>query len=121
MKKFSLGVFALCLGIASITHAEPTVTKFKFKGSSVRARAFSGDDGCFSASFGVVASDEVSKDGSGSTTTRTLEVGYGGRDLCNFLSFGGASTIPLPVPIANQTTVTFTFDIVINYANTETN
>jgi hypothetical protein len=121
MRKLSFCTFALCLGFASITHADPTVTKIKFKGNSVLGTALSGDDGCFSASFGVRASDEVNKDGTGTTTTKTLDIGYGGRDLCNFLSFGGNSVTTLTIPIANQTTVTFPFDILIDYANTETN
>lgn len=120
MRKLSFCTFALCLGFASVTHADPTVTKYKFKGNTAGGSAWTGDDGCFSASMGVHASDDITKDGSGSTTSQLVEIGYGGRDLCNHLSFGGAKTIPLTIPIANVSTVTFSFDIVIDYANTET-
>ncbi len=120
MRKLSIGTFALVLGLASVTHAAPTVTKVKFKGNTVSGSAASGDDGCFSAFFGITASDEVNKDDTGTTTTKTLSIGYGGRDLCNFLSFGGNSFTTLTIPIANQSSVTFPFDIVVNFANTET-
>src|SRR5436305_1693157 len=95
MRKLSLCTFVLCLSFVSISHAQPTVTKFKFKGNTVNASAASGDDGCFSAFFGLTASDDVTKDETGATKTRTLRIGYVGRDLCNFLSFGGDSTIAL--------------------------
>jgi hypothetical protein len=121
MRKLSFCTFALCLGVASITHAAPTVTKVRFTGNTVSGSAASGDNGCFSASLGVTASDEVSKDGTGTTTSKKLNIGYGGFDRCEFLSFGGNITTTLTVPIANQTSVTFPFDILVNYANTETN
>lgn len=121
MRKLSFCTFALCLGLTSMTQAEPTVSKVKFKGNTVSGSAASGDDGCFSASFGLTASDEVNKDGTGTTTTKTLSIGYGGRDLCNSLSFGGNQTTTLTVPIANQSSVTFPFDVLVSFANTETN
>lgn len=121
MRKLSLCTFALCLGFASITQAQPVVTKTKFKGATVEGTALSGDDGCFSAGFGLTASEQVNKDASGTTTVKTLEIGYGGRDLCNFLSFGGNTTVELTVPITNVSTVTFPFDFNVQYVNTETN
>lgn len=122
MRKLSFCMFALCLGLASTTHAEPTITKYKFKGTTVHGAAASGDDGCFSAFFGATASDEMTKDGPGGpTTTKRVEIGYGGRDLCEHLSFGGRQDKELTVPIGTQTSVTFDFDFLVNYANTETN
>lgn len=120
MRKLSLCTLALCLGFASITHAEPTVTKFKFKGNTVGANGASGDDGCFSAFFGLTASDDMTKDETGATSTRTLDVGYGGRDLCEKLSFGGRQITQLTIPIAGVTTVTIPFDFVVDYVNTDT-
>jgi hypothetical protein len=121
MRKLSLCMFALCLGFASLTQAQSTVTKTRFKGNTAHASAASGDDGCFSAFFGVTASDEVTKDSTGKTVTKTVEIGYGGRDLCEHLSFGGRQDKELTVAIGDQTSVTFDFDFLVNYANTETN
>lgn len=120
MHKLSLCTFALCLGFASITHAQATVTKTKFKGSTVIASALSGDDPCITAGFGLSASDQVSKDANGTTTTKELDIGYSGSDACNMLSFGGDATLPLTVPIAGVTTITFPFDITISYLNSDT-
>lgn len=119
MRKLSLCLFAFSLGFASLTQAQPTVTKATFKGNTAHAAAASGDNGCFSAFFGVTASDEVTKGDAGTTTTKTVEIGYGGRDLCEHLSFGGRQDKPLTFNIANQT-MTFDFDFLVNYANTET-
>lgn len=119
MLKFSLCTLALCLGFASVTHAQ-TVTKYKFKGNTVHASAATGDNGCFSGFFGLTASDDITKDETGATSTKTLEVGYFGRDLCEKLSFGGGVTVPLTVPIAGINTITFPFDFDVNYVNTDT-
>jgi hypothetical protein len=116
----SFCTLALCLGFASLTHAQPTVTKYRFKGNTVHASAATGDDGCFSGFFSLHASDDITKDESGSVSNKTLEVGYFGRDLCQKLSFGGGVTTPLTIPIAGISTVTFPFDFLVNYVNTDT-
>jgi hypothetical protein len=120
MRMLSFCTLALCLGFASLTHAQPTVTKYKFKGNTVHASAASGDNGCFSGFFGLTATDDITKDGSGQSATKTLEVGYFGRDLCEKLSFGGGSTTTLTVPIAGISTISFPFDFDVNYVNTDT-
>jgi len=120
MRKLSPCMFALCLGFASLTHAQATTTKTKFKGNTAHASAASGDDGCFSAFWGVTASDEVTKDSTGKTVTKTVQIGYGGRDVCEHLSFGGVQNKELTIAIGAQTSVSFDFDFLVNYANTET-
>lgn len=120
MRMLSLCTLALCLGFASLTHAQPTVTKYKFKGNTVSASGASGDDGCYSAFFGLTASDDLTKDETGATSTKTLDIGFGGRDLCEKLSFGGRQVTTLTIPIANVATVTFPFDFLVDYVNTDT-
>jgi hypothetical protein len=120
MRKLWLCTMALCLGLVSSTNAATSVTKFKVKGNTVSGLAEQGDpDTCFFAGLSVTASDETTKDGTGSTTARTLVINYTGRDFCNLLSFGGFSTNPLTVPITGNT-VTFPFDLTVNYVNTDT-
>lgn len=120
MRKVSLCacVIALCFGLVSEASAASR-TRYRLKGQSAFAVAERHDD-CIDASFSISASDETTKDGSDTTVTRSAFVGFGGRDLCNFLSFGNGVMVPLEVPLSTSS-VTLPFDFMIDYANTETN
>jgi hypothetical protein len=121
MRKVSLGCAFVAFGLSVVTSASaaaPNVTKIGVRGQSAFAVAEHHDD-CIDASFSISASDETTRDGSGSTTQRAAFVGFGGRDLCNFLSFGGGTSLTLTTTLNNDS-VTLPFDFLVDYANTET-
>lgn len=121
MRNVSVGcaLFALGLGVTlPASAAAPSVTKIRYQGQSAYAAA-EHHDGCIDASFSISASEETFRDANGTSTQSSAFVGFGGRDLCNFLSFGGGMLIPLTVEL-NNNAVTIPFDFLIDYANTET-
>lgn len=109
MKKLSASVFALCLGLGTTAHAEPTTTRYVQKGAFVGGSASIVDPtDCLHGGIGIHAADETTKDGSGSATTRTVLVGFGGFDSCMLTNFGADETsFPLQIPIG---TGTFTYN-----------
>jgi hypothetical protein len=120
MQKLSLCTVALCLGFASITHADPVVTKYKMKGNSASGGLFTPDDPCFTGLLSVAASEEMTKDATGTTSSKTLLISFTGFDNCQSLSLQSFVSVPLTVAIANQSTVTLPFDVVVDYENIDT-
>ena len=119
MRKFSLCTIMLSLGlVASSSSAATSVTRYKMKGNSASGLATQSDD-CINAGLFVSASDETTKDGTGTTSSRSAFVSYGGSDACNSLSFGGTLQLPLTVSLATPS-VTLSFDIPVDYVNTDT-
>ena len=119
MHKFSLCTIALGLGlVASSTSAATSVTRYRMKGNSASGLATQSTD-CLSGGLFVSASDETTRDGTGTTSSRTAFFSYGGSDVCNSLSFGGSLQAPLTVSLTTPT-VTLPFDIPVDFVNTDT-
>lgn len=113
MRKLSVCTLALCLGFASITHAD-TVTKIKFKGNTAGGFASTGDDPCFYASVSASAADQVTRDSTGATETKEIFVDFFGFDNCKSLSYSGFAVLPLTSSIANQSQVAIPFDLMVD-------
>lgn len=121
MQKTSACVFAFSLGLGAVADADaPTVVRYSFKGASASANADVDDaTGCISAGIYVSASEETTKDTDGNKTkSRSAIVSYGGRDDCQFLSFGNYVQVPLTGAIGAQS-FTLPFAITIDYVTTD--
>lgn len=113
MWKLSVCTLALCLSVASITQAS-SVTKLTFKGNTAGGGLSTADDPCFSGFFSIQASDSVTKDGTTTTQTKELYVSFFGSDSCRAVFYSGSVVVPLTVNLANQSTVTLPFDLMVD-------
>ena len=121
MKKLSASVLALCLGIGSTVHAEPTTTRYIQKGKTVSGTAdISDPTGCLHGLMGISASDETTKDENGATTMRILTGGMGGFDSCLETNFGvqGPQDVPLTIPL-DQLSYTFNVRFLVHSVSTK--
>jgi hypothetical protein len=115
MSKLSLVSMAVALGAmvaspASAYEKSRTVTRGKLATLSA-----STSDECSSTFLYLYVADEVVKDGSGKTKTRTGFISYGGRDACLDATWGGTAQITSVDPL-NLSSVSFTFAIDVQYA-----
>jgi hypothetical protein len=111
MFKQTACVLALSL-VAASPAAAATVTRFSVKGSTVEGFLSHFDESCGNNFLSVSASDQVQKDGSGKTATRTYVIATFGFNTCNDTNWFGFAEYPLTVPLDGGTvTLPFDFDI----------
>lgn len=113
MRKLSICTLALCLGFASITHAS-SVTKVKVKGNSAGGGTSTVEDPCFYFSFSFNAFDQVTKDGTNTPATKELSFSVFGFDNCTEEYYTANVTVPLTIPIANQSSLSLPFDFLVD-------
>lgn len=121
MQKLSASVFALCVGLGSTVHAEPTTTRYVQKGASAEASASIDDPtGCLHGGLYILAAESTSKDETGSTSTGQVQASLGGFDSCENLSFGTQTIFyPLTTSLKGVQSYTFTFDAPVRVVHTD--
>jgi hypothetical protein len=118
MWKLWVSTLALCVGVASITHAS-SVTRYKVKGNTAGGGIATVEDPCFNASLSVSGFEGVTRDGSTTAETKELNVNFFGSDNCQSLGYSAFAFLPLTVPVTGST-VTFTFDVMVDVYSLET-
>jgi hypothetical protein len=121
MQKLSASVVALCLGFGSTAYAIPVTTRYVQKGASASGSLELDDpDGCIHGTLFLTASEDVSKDATGSTHSRQVFMNFVGSDDCAVLNAGFDSLFfPLTTPIGSQS-FTYAFDLNVNFYSPET-
>jgi hypothetical protein len=120
MQKFSASVFALCLGLGTTAHAEPTTTRYVQQGLYVGGHALIDDPtNCFHGLIGLHAAEETTKQGGNATSTRALLAGFGGYNSCLQTNFGAdENSFPLEIPLDTQS-FTYNANIRIRVVSTD--
>lgn len=120
MFKQTACVLALSL-VAASPAAAATVTRFSVKGSTVEGFLEHYDENCGNNFLSVSASDQVQKDGSGKTATRTFVIATFGFNTCNDTNWFGFAEYPLTVSLDGETvTLPFEFDIEVARPDAQT-
>jgi hypothetical protein len=103
----------LALSLVAVSPASAaTVTRFSVKGSTAEGFLEHYDEECGNNFLSVSASDQVQKDGSGKSATRTFVIATFGFNTCNDTNWFGFAEYPLTVSLdGGAVTLPFAFDI----------